>query len=216
MDRHLAESTALARDLLPPDVPPRYRDLVRFYYQRGGVRDFMMLVVLVPLTLGLSAWWWARRHGSCAFAGVLDEDSGRVGCLIHPARVGMPDARRHAFPLVPSVSCNRDLVCGALNNGAGNTSWSWFEATVNCARTLPRSLLARLQRDERGDVAMEYVILTTLVVLPLLGAAHVLIAPGTPLFDPHGAVVGTDFGALGNEFRHLYQRIVAGVAMPVP
>lgn len=68
--------------------------------------------------------------GSCCFAGYIDEESSRAGCLIHPERVGGQrrkgakaqkrnrgdDLRVHAFPLVPTLGCNRNLRCPMLDN----------------------------------------------------------------------------------------------------
>lgn len=95
---------------------PRFRDLVRIHLRRGGWRDHVLVTLLGPLTLGLTAWLWMRLYGSCCFAGYIDSDSGRAGCLIHPARIGEPDLRRHAFPLVPVLGCNRALRCPMLDS----------------------------------------------------------------------------------------------------
>ena len=51
---------------------PRWRDLVRVHLARGGWRDHLLAVWLVPLTFGASAWLWRCRYGSCCFAGFLD------------------------------------------------------------------------------------------------------------------------------------------------
>lgn len=93
---------------------PAFGDLVRVHLRRGGWRDHL-LMALAPVTLGLTAWFWKRRQGSCCFAGYLDRSGGRVGCLIHPRRVGEPDLRRHAFPLIPTLGCNRTLRCPMLD-----------------------------------------------------------------------------------------------------
>ena len=56
---------------------PRWRDLVRVHLARGGWRDHLLAVWLVPLTFGASAWLWRCRYGSCCFAGYLDRAAGR-------------------------------------------------------------------------------------------------------------------------------------------
>ena len=94
---------------------PRFRDLIRIHWRRGGWKDHLLMTLLAPLTLGLTAWFWMRTLGSCCYAGILDAETGRAGCLIHPARVGEPDLRRHAFPLVPVLGCNRGLRCPMLD-----------------------------------------------------------------------------------------------------
>ena len=94
---------------------PRFLDLVRIHWRRGGWRDHLLVTILAPLTLGFTAWTWMRFYGSCCFAGYLDPASGRVGCLIHPVRMGESDLRRHAFPLVPVLGCNRALRCPMLD-----------------------------------------------------------------------------------------------------
>lgn len=94
---------------------PNRRDLVACHWQSGGWMDHLLGFWLVPFTLGISAWVWKRFMGSCTFAGVIDTKTGRLGCLVHPARVGLPDLRRHAFPLIPTMGCNRELRCRMLN-----------------------------------------------------------------------------------------------------
>lgn len=101
---------------------PRLMDLVRIHWKRGGWRDHLLTTLLAPVTVGFTAWIWMRFYGGCCFAGYLDETSGRVGCLIHPARVGEPDLRRHAFPLVPVLGCNRALRCPMLEAPAPDLS----------------------------------------------------------------------------------------------
>jgi len=108
---------------------PRWRDLARVHLVRGGWRDHLLAVWLVPLTFGVSAWLWRRRYGSCCFAGYLDRATGRVGCLIHPARVGGPDLRCHAFPLVPTLGCNRALRCAMLDTVGVSPDVGWLEVS---------------------------------------------------------------------------------------
>jgi hypothetical protein len=73
-------------------------------------------------------------------------------------------------------------------------------------------------REERGDVLMEYVILTVLIILPLVGASIGLFNPSgqKPTFDVEGALGGEDFGALGNAFVQLYRLVMSGVCLPLP
>ena len=133
----LDANTRAADRLFRPGVRPRLRDLVRLHLARGGWRDHLLAVWLVPLTFGLSAWYWKRCYGSCCFAGCLDRAEGRVGCLIHPARVGEPDLRRHAFPLVPTLGCNRALRCPMLDSaGAPPDDADWLTASRAGAASL--------------------------------------------------------------------------------
>lgn len=111
----VAANTREARRIFPDGSRPRYRDLVRLHLVRGGLLDHLFMTLLAPLTLGAAAWVWSRLCGSCRFAGYLDERGERVGCLIHPARIGGRDLRRHAFPLVPTLGCNRRLRCPLLD-----------------------------------------------------------------------------------------------------
>ena len=113
--RYLEANTAEEVRIVPGGGRPRFRDLVRWHWTRGGFWDHLLLVWLVIPTFGLSALAWRHWFASCPFAGYLEEGSGRVGCLIHPERVGMPDLRRYAFPLVPTAGCNRDLRCPMLD-----------------------------------------------------------------------------------------------------
>lgn len=138
----LEANTRAAERRLRPAARPRLRDLVRLHLARGGWRDHLLAAWLVPLTLGLSAWLWKRRYGSCCFAGYLDRAAGRVGCLIHPARIGTPDMRRHAFPLIPTLGCNRALRCPMLDSGGVPPDADWLAAS--------RAGAASLQRRPRG------------------------------------------------------------------
>lgn len=125
----LDANTRAAERAFGPDARPGLRELVRVHLARGGWRDHLLAVWLVPLTLGLSAWLWKRFYGSCCFAGYIDRAEGRVGCLIHPARLGAPDLRRHAFPLVPTVGCNRALLCPMLGRKSPETAAGWLEVS---------------------------------------------------------------------------------------
>jgi hypothetical protein len=68
---------------------------------------------------------------------------------------------------------------------------------------------------------MEYVILTTSVLLPLVGVVNWAFDPtgqfdlAGPIFNPSGAV-HADFGLLGNAFVEWCQRMMSGVGLPVP
>ena len=133
----LEANTRVAERLFPSGAQPTQRQLVRLHLARGGWRDHLLACWLVPLTLGLSAWFWKRRYGSCCFAGYLDRREGRVGCLIHPKRVGGPgDLRAHAFPLVPTLSCDRALRCPLLDAADVSCALDWLAASRAGAASL--------------------------------------------------------------------------------
>ena len=136
----LEANTRAAEEVLRPGRRPRLRDLVRLHLARGGGRDHLLAFWLVPPTLGLSAWLWKRYFGSCCFAGYIDRAAERVGCLIHPARWGTPDLRRHAFPLLPTLRCNRALVCPMLRAGppAPAADGGWLAVSRAGAASLRR------------------------------------------------------------------------------
>jgi hypothetical protein len=133
----LDANTRAAEQIFRPGVPPGPADLRRLHWARGGWRDHLLAFWLVPLTLGLSAWLWKRRYGSCCFAGYLDRAEGRVGCLIHPLRVGgAGDLRAHAFPLIPTLSCDRALRCPMLDAAGVSPAWDWLTASRAGAASL--------------------------------------------------------------------------------
>ena len=132
----LEANTRAAERCFPSGARLRMRDLVRVHMARSGWREHVLAVWLVPLTLGLSAWFWKRRYGSCCFAGYIDRSAGRVGCLIHPARVGGPDLRRHAFPLVPTLGCDRALRCPLLDAGDAVLDAGWLAVSRAGAASL--------------------------------------------------------------------------------
>jgi Flp pilus assembly pilin Flp len=82
----------------------------------------------------------------------------------------------------------------------------------NSARDRPR----RLRRGERGDVLLEYVLLTVLIVLPLVGASTGFFNPSGRTFDVEGALGGEDFGSFGTAFVQLYRLVMSGVCLPLP
>ena len=71
-------------------------------------------------------------------------------------------------------------------------------------------------REERGDVLLEYVLLTTLIVLPLVGVSTELVNVSGQTFSASRAVPGEDFGLLGNAFVQCYRMIMSGVCLPLP
>lgn len=71
-------------------------------------------------------------------------------------------------------------------------------------------------RSERGDVLLEYVLLTILIVLPLVGASTGIFNPSGKTFNVEGAISGEDFGLLGNSFVQLYRMVMSGVSLPLP
>jgi len=146
----LTANTRVANRLLPTDKPPRHRDLVRLHLARGGLLDLLLACWLVPLTLGLSAWLWKRFCGSCRFAGFINLDGQRVGCLIHPLRLGgAKDLRRHAFPLVPTLGCDRNLICPMLAQHSMPPETGWPEASRAGAASL-RQRRAKTKRRNAG------------------------------------------------------------------
>jgi hypothetical protein len=120
--RYLHGNTRVMAEVFPESGRPGMRELVRVHWRRGGGWDHLLMGLLVMPTFGLSALIWRRFRASCCFAGFLDEAAGRVGCLIHPEIMAGPDLRRHAFPLIFTLSCNRTLRCPMLENGPADRS----------------------------------------------------------------------------------------------
>ncbi len=76
--------------------------------------------------------------------------------------------------------------------------------------------LINLWRDRRGDVLAEYVLVTVLVLLPLIGAAVGLINPAGSTFTTDGTLDGDNFGTFGNLLVAMFRRIICGLALPIP
>lgn len=76
--------------------------------------------------------------------------------------------------------------------------------------------LRELGGEARGDVLFEYVILTVLIILPLVGASTGFFNPSGRTFDVEGALGGEDFGTFGNAFVQLYRLVMSGVSLPLP
>ena len=69
---------------------------------------------------------------------------------------------------------------------------------------------------ERGDVLLEYVLLTVLIILPLVGASTAFFNPSGRTFIIDGALSGENFGTFGNAFVQLYRLVMSGVCLPLP
>jgi len=142
LEEILRKNTLNGSRIVGSGGPPRFWDLVKWHFRSGGFWDHLLCFWLVGPTLGLSAWIWARRLGNCCFAGFLDGER-RVGCLVHPKRIGARiDFRRYAFPLVPTLRCNRALRCGylSLQDGEGVDTDGWYEVSRRAAATLRRRI----------------------------------------------------------------------------
>ena len=74
----------------------------------------------------------------------------------------------------------------------------------------------RLVHETRGDVLLEYVLLTLLIVLPLVGASTELVNVSGQTFTFQGGAETEDFGSLGNSFVQLYRMVISGVSLPLP
>ena len=77
-------------------------------------------------------------------------------------------------------------------------------------------IVKKYRREERGDVLMEYVLLSVLIILPLVGASTYLYNPSGTTFDVEGSLGGEDFGILGNMFVDLYRMVMSGLSLPLP
>jgi hypothetical protein len=76
-----------------------------------------------------------------------------------------------------------------------------------------------LLKCQRGAVLMEYVILLAFIILPLIIFNDTLFNPsGQPLFGPIGIATGNvpNYGLVGQGFHDWYQRLVAGISLPIP
>jgi hypothetical protein len=69
-------------------------------------------------------------------------------------------------------------------------------------------LLHRLATCSRGDILMEYVVLTVFILLPL-------VVYENQLFNPAGAATG-DLGFFGEQFVGWMQRMLSGISLPIP
>ena len=74
----------------------------------------------------------------------------------------------------------------------------------------------RLTACQRGDVLMEYVIVTVLIVLPLIGASTGFFNPAGQTITVRGTLEGQDFGLFGNAFVGAFRRIICGISLPIP
>lgn len=203
---------------------PTFRELAVWHWHRGGFPDFILAFVLAIPTCGISVWLWRRFRGSCPFAGYVDEDRRKAGCLIHPERLGLPDLRVYAFPLLPLVWCNTTLECPAWNAGIpmnlslpetsrqayrarrkGVRWWQELKLTLdtflNNYRHCAGQLLRRFRRSENASAIIEYAIIGAVITV---GIALVL-AP-----RPTGHV-----GTMYDLVRDAYRRAVVVVSVPL-
>jgi hypothetical protein len=123
MARYLEANTKAAEAIFPVGRRPGRVELLRMHWRRGGWLDHGLAALLAVPTLGLTAFLWRTLLGSCCFAGYIDRATGRAGCLLHPARLGLPDLRRFAFPYVPTLGCDRALRCPLLDDARADAEW---------------------------------------------------------------------------------------------
>lgn len=76
---------------------------------------------------------------------------------------------------------------------------------------------AGLPHDRQGGLMMEYVLLTLVFILPLIGVSFGLVnANGQVLFAPADAIVGENFGLVGNAIVDRCRMIMCGLCLPLP
>ena len=138
IERYLmANTVAMERILEKRENVPRLRDLLLIHLLRGGLYDYCLAFILVPFTVGLSALIWKKWFGSCCYAGFINKEEQRVGCLIHPLRIGGSfDWRRRAYWLVPTLKCDREMICPALRNHNVALDLDWYDVSCACAREI--------------------------------------------------------------------------------
>ena len=74
-----------------------------------------------------------------------------------------------------------------------------------------------LPHDRQGGVMLEYVLLTLVFILPLIGVSFGLVnANGQQLFSPAGAVTGENFGLVGQAIVDRCRMIMCGLCLPLP
>lgn len=80
-----------------------------------------------------------------------------------------------------------------------------------------------LVRSGRGDVLLEYVVVTMLIILPLVagfkfifnaggGAAETMVSGAISIENP----AGDDYGMAGNQVVRMFRRTFCGLSLPVP
>ena len=77
-------------------------------------------------------------------------------------------------------------------------------------------IFKRIPVEERGDVLMEYVLLTLVIILPLVGVSVGLVNVSGETFSQGDAVAGDNFGLLGNAFVSRYRMVMSGISLPLP
>lgn len=63
---------------------------------------------------------------------------------------------------------------------------------------------------------LEYVLLTLLIILPLVGVSVGLVNVSGETFSSDDAVKGENFGLLGNAFVNRYRMVMSGISLPLP
>lgn len=95
--------------------PTRLGLLLHELTVRGAADALWGLLLAVPV-LGDLLRPILKRRLTCAFLGYEDSGHTRVGCMLHPSRWAGRDVRRHAFALLPGVTCGAaDYYCPAAH-----------------------------------------------------------------------------------------------------
>lgn len=78
--------------------------------------------------------------------------------------------------------------------------------------------MKKFRRRERGDVAMEYVLLMVLIIVPLVCGSKVIYnaGGGTTASAAIALEKEDDYGIVGNNLVKMFRRTFMGLALPVP
>lgn len=75
-------------------------------------------------------------------------------------------------------------------------------------------------KSDRGDVLMEYVLITVLIIVPIVAGSKIFFSAdgssGTTASAAMALENPGDFGIVGNDFVGMCRRVFSGLALPVP
>ena len=69
---------------------------------------------------------------------------------------------------------------------------------------------------KHGSVLLEYMLVTLVIVLGLVGVSTHFVSPAGRSFDFQGTIEGENYGLFGDAYVHLVRRAMEGISSPLP
>ena len=104
LERRLRRQTALFCEWIGQSGRLRWRPW-RYELRVRPVVDLLWALLLMLPVVGNLLRPWLQKRSVCAFLGIEDDEESRVGCMLHPSRLGVDLRQKAAFALWHGFGC---------------------------------------------------------------------------------------------------------------